>query len=113
MQLFQIKSNSTYYIYAPSALIGSGLEVENNVLLEIKNGLIASLNTAPPGYLPLRVRNDHNFFSLDHDLTLMPCLIDAHVHLALDGKDFQSALSLWDNRQALQKKIDLDLQAIV
>lgn len=43
------------------------------------------------------------------NLTLMPGLIDTHVHLALDGQDFRSSLNRWSDSQAMTFVIKKEL----
>lgn len=43
-------------------------------------------------------------------LTIVPPLIDCHVHLALDGIDFTSALKRWDNQAELDRSIQEQLR---
>lgn len=38
-------------------------------------------------------------------ITLMPGLIDCHVHFALDGVDFHQALGRWDNKPSLDQHV--------
>ena len=43
-------------------------------------------------------------------LTIMPPLIDCHVHLALDGIDFSAALKRWDSPEELDHTIQEQLR---
>ncbi|WP_449241118.1 amidohydrolase family protein [Desulfoscipio gibsoniae] len=48
--------------------------------------------------------------SLDlHHLTLMPPLVDCHVHLALDGRDFSAARERWDHPGELDNEVGAQL----
>jgi len=47
------------------------------------------------------------------ELTVLPGLVDCHVHLALDGKDFHKALELWTQKHLLEKRIREDLMKIM
>jgi len=111
MHSFHFSPGSSYCLYAPMALTGPELELEKNILLRIENGLITGLKTIPPGNLPGGAGSGVQLIKLDQGLTLMPCLIDAHVHLALDGVSFKDSVSRWDNEGALQSRIKKDLQA--
>ncbi|MCS5695359.1 amidohydrolase family protein [Desulfofundulus thermocisternus] len=42
--------------------------------------------------------------------TVIPGLIDCHVHLALDGRDFSRARQQWNNRPEWQERVKADLQ---
>jgi len=39
-------------------------------------------------------------------LTLMPGLVDCHVHYALDSVDFKSSLNRWNEQEQISKQID-------
>ncbi|SMB92366.1 Imidazolonepropionase [Thermanaeromonas toyohensis ToBE] len=43
------------------------------------------------------------------NLTLLPGLIDAHVHLALDGQDFRTSLNRWPDARAMASVIKKEL----
>jgi imidazolonepropionase-like amidohydrolase len=73
-------------IWAPLALTGPELVPEENILLEVSEGLIKSKQKIAGDLLPPSLLNHRNFICLDQGTTLLPCLTDAHVHLALDGK---------------------------
>ncbi|MBE3581105.1 MAG: amidohydrolase family protein [Thermoanaerobacteraceae bacterium] len=44
-------------------------------------------------------------------LTLLPGLVDAHVHLALDGLDFKAAVARWQDPEAMIHCIKKELEA--
>ncbi|MGI9952974.1 amidohydrolase family protein [Moorellaceae bacterium AZ2] len=44
-------------------------------------------------------------------LTLLPGLVDAHVHLALDGLDFKASLARWQDPLAMVQGIKKELEA--
>jgi len=72
--------NTTHYIFAGWLLDGSGGPVREKVLLEIENGCIAGMEhyTAENGHdIP-------NVTDLSH-CTLLPPLVDSHVHLFMSG----------------------------
>lgn len=105
----------TYYIWTPSALVGYDLIVEKNVLLRIHRNRIEELAVIGREELPPAVRENRHFFALDRGCTLLPSLIDAHLHLALNGFDFNRARTSWltesDRRQAVEKAFSKLLQA--
>ncbi len=111
MHSIYLSPGSSYCLYAPTALTGPELKLENNILLTIENGRIAGLKTIPSGNLPGGAGSGAQLIKLDRGLTLMPSLIDAHVHLALDGVSFKDSVSRWDNEEALQSRIIKELQA--
>lgn len=44
------------------------------------------------------------------DLTILPGLVDCHVHLALDGVDFERSLKRWDNEGVLSEHLAVSLE---
>ncbi len=86
MQIIPIARNLPYYLWAPFALTGTELYPEENTLLEIKNGRIAAKRRVAGDLLPDAIKYHQNYFCLPEGVTLLPALIDAHVHLAFDGE---------------------------
>lgn len=43
--------------------------------------------------------------------TIMPGLVDCHVHLALDGRDFAASRKQWDNQENVLKLVEANLFA--
>lgn len=113
MQTRIINLSGHHYIWAPLALMGPELKAESNILLEINNNRIVSKRSAASSELPALVINHPNYICLGGSLTLLPALIDAHVHLALDGKDFNRVKAAWDNKAVLQERIGQKLSDIV
>ncbi len=111
MRSFHFSAGTSYSLYASLALTGPELQAEENILLTIEGGLITGLKKVPPANLPSRDGPGFKLIKLDPGLTLLPCLIDAHVHLALDGINFMDSLKRWDHEEALQARIGKDLQA--
>lgn len=77
---------SKFYIWTPKALTGYDMKPVNNLLLEISNNKILSLKSVRKDEIPAGISRHNNFFCPDDDITLLPCLIDAHVHIAINGK---------------------------
>lgn len=115
MQAIYIKPDRDYYIWAPLALTGPELIAERKVLLHITGGKINSRRILPAELIPLVVKAHDNFVLLAEGTTLLPSLIDAHTHLALDGEDFKRSRLYWDDWQnmlpRLEKAKELYLQA--
>lgn len=111
MHVFRFSTGSSYYLYAARALTGPELNLEKNILLTIENGLITGLKPVSLENLPLETGTGSQIIKLDRDLTLIPSLIDAHVHLALDGVNFMDSLARWDYAEAMQARIKKELQA--
>lgn len=102
-----------YYLWAPSALVGKELKPEKDVLLGISGGHIESYRSVRKDDLPIEITGHPYFYSLDHGLTLLPALIDAHVHLALDGIDFNRAREQWDDQDAWQDRVESDIEKML
>jgi imidazolonepropionase-like amidohydrolase len=90
-KIIQIKPNSTIYIHAAKALSGPDLSPAEDLLLVVENGRISGLEFKKQEDIAAEVKNSPHYYSLHAGLTLMPCLADAHVHLALNGKGLKSA----------------------
>lgn len=73
--------------------------VEGGVIREIAPCPRGGATAGPGGTALLDLR----------DYTLLPGLVDCHVHLALDGKDFQGSLDLWKQKGLLEQRIAGDL----
>lgn len=99
MKLVKLKPNHEYYIWAPFALLEEHLEPKKNMLLEIKDSSINKIHNLKREELPSDIVSSCNFFSFDNDITLLPSLIDAHIHLALDGIDFNQARASWSTEK--------------
>ncbi len=109
MQITKLNSLLRYYIWAPLALTGPETVPEENVLLEILNNRIVSRQTVAKDLLPDNVINHPRLICLDQGTTLMPSLIDSHIHLALDGSDFSRARALSNNREIRQAGLEQKL----
>lgn len=77
--------------------------VEGGVIREIAPCLRGGATAGPGGTALLDLR----------EYTLLPGLVDCHVHLALDGKDFQGSLDLWKQKDLLEQRIAGDLARTV
>ena len=89
MELIELNKKKINYVWASHALVGDSLKPLDNVLIQITNNQIEGITQISRE----KVTSEQCVF-LD-GITLLPGLIDAHVHLALDGKDFKEAYSLW------------------
>jgi len=109
-QTVTLKPDRRYYLWAPCALVGRELKPEKDILLEISGGWIESCRSVRKDDLPVEICRHPYFYTLDEDLTLLPALIDAHVHLALDGIDFNRAREQWGDKDAWQARLDGDIE---
>ena len=71
----------SFLIAAGWLIDGAGGPVRSDVLIEIENGFISAINKMMPGD-----RNNRHFVDLSH-CTLLPGLIDSHVHLTISGTE--------------------------
>jgi len=110
MQFVSLPGNSRAYIWAPRALTGSDLTPREDLLLEIDHDEIVSIQNLNYQALPSQIFDHPHFFSLQEEITLMPCLIDAHVHLALDGEGKRNQLSTWGQEENCWSRIKSDLE---
>ncbi len=105
-----LNPGSPIYLQAANALVGSSPELKKNLLIGISGGVVDSIKPLPPK-MP-----DNSFFAgrplikLDDSLFLLPALIDAHVHLALNGSGFSRARQQWDNEEQFYECLRKDLQ---
>jgi len=109
-QTVALKPDTRNYIWTPSALVGQELKLEKDILLEISGGRIESCQSVRKDDLPIEITGHPYFYALDEGLTLLPALIDAHVHLALDGIDFNRAREQWDDQGAWQARVEADIE---
>ncbi len=107
-----VNPSKTYYIWTPLALAGPDLLPEKNVLIEIKDTRIMSKHRVLRDKLPASVTKSPGYICFKDTVTLMPSLIDAHVHLALDGRKFEHPARLSTDKELSQQKIMQTLQAI-
>jgi imidazolonepropionase-like amidohydrolase len=74
------------HIFTGWLIDGSGGPIQKDMLIEIKKGLIRDLSTASPRQIKSIGRLDSELLDLG-DSTILPGLIDTHVHLAMSGSD--------------------------
>ena len=71
-------------IFAGWLIDGSGGPIQKNILIHIKEGLIRSMEPAPPIKISGPDRRNTKILDLSH-CTVMPGMIDCHVHLSMSG----------------------------
>lgn len=86
MKTVELRYLAEAFIWAPLALAGTDLALQENLLIRIADGKISSQQSISREALPSPVTGHAHFYCLEDGLTLLPSLIDAHVHLALDGE---------------------------
>jgi len=105
MKRIELSSSTEAYIWAPRVLAGAQLEEQTAALLTIKGGLIASVAHVPRGELPGRITSHPGFYPLAEGTILLPALIDAHVHLSLDGESGQERSRPDESGEALLPRV--------
>lgn len=98
-------SSSNLAVRAGALIDGVCDTLRRDVLITITSGKI---NRITP-YRPELVPEGYRYLDLS-DLTVLPPLVDCHVHLALDGYDFNAALRRWDDPDALRRQAARQLQ---
>lgn len=110
LQIFNQSQENRVIVRAGRLIDGAGLPSEENVSLDIVGGVIEKLIKggtdanimADPGQCSIKILD----FS---KLTVMPGMIDCHVHLALDGNNFNQALTSWNDPEKFFKRVEKDL----
>ena len=74
------------HIFAGWLIDGSGGPIQKDMLIEIKKDHIRDLSTASPSQTKNTDGHDSQFLDLGH-CTVLPGLIDTHVHLAMSETD--------------------------
>lgn len=93
---------------------GTGGPPRENVKISINGGIIRHILPAC-GSAPLPGNNSdysaRDVTEIDcSNLTILPGLVDCHVHLALDGEDFNRSLERWDDGEALSEHLAVSLE---
>jgi len=76
-----MESKGSFFIAAGWLIDGTGGPIRSDVLIEIENGFISTINKM----MPADMHNRH-FVDLTR-CTLLPGLIDSHVHLTISGTE--------------------------
>jgi len=100
-----VHNNINYIIRADRVFDGRTLFPYEEADIYISGGIIREIRpgsgTDPSG--------DIKFFNFQ-GCTVLPGLVDCHVHLALDGRDFNGAMDLWSSEDLLLERIGSDLR---
>ncbi len=108
MKTLRIEKNKEI-ILVPEYIV----DVSNGKLVKDKAVLIKS------GYIKeLPDKNNLHNYSKEKtinlpEITLLPGLIDTHVHFALDGVDFNSAIKRWEDEDAINKQNKMMLNSFI
>lgn len=104
MEWINISKNKNYIIQA-NHIIENFDSPSNAEALLVKDGKIVSIQDKTCPFTPHTSITDKPIIINLQNLTVLPPLIDCHVHLALDGKDFTAARQRWGNPKELEKQI--------
>ncbi|SJZ32549.1 amidohydrolase family protein [Selenihalanaerobacter shriftii] len=107
MNITQVDTNEKLIILAGTLIDGTGEEPQDSQAIIIEDQLIQ--NIIPQNRLN-NYPNINEYQQIDlNDLTILPGLIDSHVHLALDGIDFKKTTEEWDSPAKVQSRIEKEL----
>lgn len=96
LEIIVLRPRDSWVIRAGNLFTGKENDLQQNVLLLVQGGVIEKILPAPAGKGPgeifagADVRRRPGFLDLQ-EMTVLPGLVDCHVHLALDGADFEKA----------------------
>jgi imidazolonepropionase-like amidohydrolase len=110
LDLKQIYLHPDDYLVVKAGILydGQGSPPRKKVLIHIWNGRVQIIEPDAG-----EIRPEHLTTTLPEPLvwggeycTVLPALVDCHVHLALDGEDFSGSLALWDGRPRGAGRVD-------
>ncbi|MEW5899810.1 MAG: amidohydrolase family protein [Bacillota bacterium] len=110
MKIIVLRPRDSWVIRAGNLFTGKEKSLKQNVLLRLQGGAIEKILPAPAGEEPEQilvgagVRRGWKFLDCSK-LTVLPGLVDCHVHLALDGVDFQGARQQWDEPAKTREQV--------
>lgn len=104
MKLLRLNRESNMDLLPDYLWDGKSPELKPKMVVSIRQGRIKQV-VPQSEYLPSGAQQFHL-----PNLTLLPALIDVHVHLALDGHDFNASLSRWQDTQAMTELIKKQLE---
>ncbi len=112
-EIINIAPDSNLTIWSAHALLGTKLEPSENVYLKIVKGRIKGIekNCPAPETSGKRIGQPVYLFGRSH--TLIPSLIDAHVHLTLNGVNFRKSERIIDRQGSLAPRVKADLLSIL
>lgn len=107
MDLIKLGNSPQAVLRAGLLIDGTGGSPVENVSISIKKGIIRHIS--PDCGTPSRTSRDVTEIDCSN-LTILPGLIDCHVHLALDGINFGGSLERWDDEEALSQHLAESLE---
>lgn len=94
----------------PEIVLRAGLLIDRTGRPPVKNAAITIEKGAVRHILPAgAVSPGAGEIDCGH-LTILPGLVDCHVHLALDGVNFEESLKRWEHKEALAKHLAASLE---
>ncbi|MFZ5595694.1 MAG: amidohydrolase family protein [Bacillota bacterium] len=108
MKTISVSNNTTLILRPDRIFNGNTQAAEDEHEILIKDGVIKGIY--PHGQLDRHEGKGAEKLDLPGH-TILPGLVDSHVHLALDGIDFRRALEMWNQPELLMERIGGDLSA--
>lgn len=105
MKTIHVSPDTNFVIRAERVFDGQTLLPGKKKDIIISGGMIRKI-VPGPGPFP---SSSSNFTDLE-GCTVLPGLVDCHVHLALDGRDFNGAMDLWSRDSLLLERVGSDLR---
>ncbi|MCL2336067.1 MAG: amidohydrolase family protein, partial [Firmicutes bacterium] len=110
MQIIKLDSGKNYILKAGAVIDGRQGNIMQGGNIFIAGGLIAALSPGDDFPFTHPFHPCRETVRLDMaGLTLMPPLVDCHVHLALDGKDFAAACQRWEQPDQIARQVQEEL----
>lgn len=113
MKLIELSREERLVVKAGRMFDGTGSPAVSDVQVEVVEGKVRLIESRRPGSGQAAGPDDRKGKSCRQiggdEYTLLPGLIDCHVHLALDGCDFLATRGLWERPSALWPRVQSDL----
>lgn len=110
MMLIKIDQNKNYILKTGPVIDGRQGCIINAGSIFIEDGLIAALTSGSDTSFQFTDPR-RELVRLDlAGLTILPPLVDCHVHLALDGRDFASARRRWEQPGEMARQVQSELE---
>lgn len=105
VEVLRLEAQACVDLFPAALWVGKGAErLQTGLGVALRQGRIVAV--APPERLPPGATRRIEL----PGLTLLPGLVDAHVHLALDGRDFAAAVQRWSQPTEAARQIERNLR---